>query len=130
MIMEAVKRILDSGRVRRVPTSGFSWVDRRFVRDHARALSRDGVLLYFFLAAVSDKNGLSFYGDGAIARILGCSVMGVSAARNELQHRNLIAYDSPLYQVLSLADAPDERAIQRECVRGLIKRLQTRGGVA
>lgn len=125
--MEVKKRILDVTRLREVPESGFSWVDRRFVRDHARALSRDGVLLYFFLAAVSDRHGLSYYGDAAIARILGGSATSVYAARNELLHRDLIAYDAPLYQVLSISGPEEVVCRQRERVQGLIERLRVRG---
>ena len=49
------KRILVPARLRRPPATGWSWVDRRFVREHADHLSRDAVLLYFFLAAVADQ---------------------------------------------------------------------------
>ena len=53
------KHLLVADRVRRPPREGFSWVDRRFLRDFASRLSGDAVFLYFFLAAVSDKHGLS-----------------------------------------------------------------------
>ena len=56
--------ILVPARLRRPPKTGWSWVDRRFLREHTAHLSRDAVLLYFFLCAVADKHGLSFYGDG------------------------------------------------------------------
>ena len=56
------KRILVSDRVRHPPSEGFSWVDRRFLRDFAAKLSGNGVFLYLFLSAVSDKYGLSYYG--------------------------------------------------------------------
>ena len=61
------KQILIANRVRRPPKGGWSWIDRRFVREHASGLSHEAILLYFFLAAVSDKDGLSFYGDASIA---------------------------------------------------------------
>ncbi len=128
--MRVQKRILEVDRLRRVPTTGFSWVDRRFVRDHARALSRDSVLLYFFLAAVCDKDGLSYYGDDATARILGMTQSGVYAARNELTHRDLIAYESPFYQVLSVLDASQRQAGQQIVIRDLLTRLEARGGCA
>ena len=57
------KHILAPDRVRRPPQSGFSWIDRRFLREFSSRLSHDAVLLYFFLTAVSDKHGLSFYRD-------------------------------------------------------------------
>ena len=61
------KRLLVPDRVRRPPAEGFSWVDRRFLRDFAAQLSGDAVFLYFFLAAVSDRQGLSFYHDATLA---------------------------------------------------------------
>lgn len=126
--MRIQKRILAPDRLRQPPRSGFSWVDRRFVRDHARALSRDGVLLYFFLAAVSDKHGLSYYGDAAASRILGLTETAVYAARNELQHRDLVTYDAPLYQVLSIPEHLNEAALQHTCVQNLLLRLRQREG--
>jgi hypothetical protein len=57
------KRILVADRLRRPPATGWSWVDRRFLREHGDHLSREAMLLYFFLAAVADRHGLSFYSD-------------------------------------------------------------------
>ena len=42
------KRLLLPKRVRHPPREGFSWVDRRFLKDYAARLSRDAILLYFF----------------------------------------------------------------------------------
>ena len=61
------KRLLVTDRVRQVPRQGFSWIDRRFLREYAERLTGDAIVLYFFLAAVSDKQGLSFYSDASIA---------------------------------------------------------------
>ena len=52
------KQLLVADRVRRVPHEGFSWIDRCFLRDYAERLTGDAIMLYFFLAAVSDKRGL------------------------------------------------------------------------
>ena len=60
------KRILVAQRLRRPPATGWSWVDRRFLREHGDYLSREAVLLYFFLAAVADRHGLSFYSDATL----------------------------------------------------------------
>ena len=62
------KRILVPDRLRRPPATGWSWVDRRFLREHMDHLSREAMLLYFFLAAVADRHGLSFYSDGTAGR--------------------------------------------------------------
>ena len=99
------KQVLVPGRVRRPPTDGWSWIDRRFLREHAPRLSHEAILLYFFLAAVSDKDGLSFYGDASIALRLRMSAAGVVAARDELVAADLVAYRAPLTQVLSLPRA-------------------------
>jgi len=96
------KHLLVSDRVRRPPAAGWSWVDRGFLRDHASALGRDAILLYFFLAAVSDRHGLSFYRDSSVAVSLRLSEQAVVAARDELVARDLVAYAAPLTQVLSL----------------------------
>jgi len=103
------KRLLVADRVRRPPREGFSWVDRRFLRDFASRLSGDAVFLYFFLAAVSDKQGLSFYGDATIAVRLRMREEAVVAARDDLVIHDLVAYQSPLTQVLSLPTPCVER---------------------
>jgi hypothetical protein len=96
------KRILIPARLRRPPATGWSWVDRRFVREHMDRLSRDAVLLYFFLSAVADRHGLSFYGDGTLATLLRMSLPALVEARGELLARDLIAHEARLTQVLSL----------------------------
>ena len=96
------KRLLVPDRVRRPPREGFSWVDRRFLRDYAPRVSGDAILLYFFLAAVSDKHGLSFYSDSSIAVRLRRREEDIVRARDELVTVDLIAYQAPLTQVLSL----------------------------
>ena len=60
------KRILVPERLRRPPATGWSWVDRRFLREHGDYLSREAILLYLFFAAVADRHGLSFYSDSTL----------------------------------------------------------------
>ncbi len=103
------KQVLVPGRVRRPPLDGWSWIDRRFLREHAARLSHEAIVLYFFLAAVSDKDGLSFYGDASIALRLRMSEAGMVAARDELVAADLVAYRAPLAQVLSLPAARLQR---------------------
>jgi hypothetical protein len=66
-------------------------------------------MLYLFLAAVSDKDGLSFYNDASIAVRLRMTEAAVVAARDELIAEDLVAYRAPLVQVLSLPRAAVER---------------------
>jgi len=96
------KRILVPDRLRRPPATGWSWMDGRFVREHMDHLSREAVLLYFFLVAVGDQHGLSFYGDGTLAARLRMSLPSLLQARDELLAYDLIAHEPPLTQVLSL----------------------------
>ena len=96
------KRILIANRVRRPPREGFSWIDRRFLREFASKLTGDAILLYFFLSAVSDKDGLSYYSDSSIAVRLRMREEHVVAAREDLVTHDLVAHQPPLTQVLSL----------------------------
>jgi hypothetical protein len=96
------KRILVAQRLRRPPATGWSWVDRRFLREHGDYLARDATLLYLFLAAVADRHGLSFYSDHTLSSRLHLSPQAVAQARQELLDRDLIAHQLPLVQVLSI----------------------------
>jgi hypothetical protein len=96
------KQLLAPDRVRRPPREGWSWIDRRFLKQHASRLSHEAILLYFFLAAVSDQNGLSFYSDTSTALRLRMGEQVVVRARDELVAEDLVAYQAPLTQVLSL----------------------------
>jgi len=113
------KRILLADRLRRPPATGWSWVDRRFLREHGDYLSRDATLLYLFLAAVADRHGLSFYSDLTLSSRLHLSPQAVAQARQELLDRDLIAHQLPLVQVLSLPAAGVNR--KAEPGQGLIR---------
>ena len=113
------KRILVADRLRRPPATGWSWVDRRFLREHGDYLSRDATLLYLFLAAVADRHGLSFYSDHTLSSRLHLSPQAVAQARQELLDRDLIAHQLPLVQVLSLPAAGVNR--KAEPGQGLIR---------
>jgi hypothetical protein len=103
------KHLLVPQRLRRPPRAGWSWVDRRFLREHADHLSRDAILLYLFLAAVADRHGLSFYSDNTLSSRLRLSVSALAQAREELLCRDLIAQQLPLVQVLSLPEPSVQR---------------------
>ncbi len=121
------KRLLVPDRVRRPPREGFSWIDRRFLHEYAARLSGDAVFLYLFLAAVSDQHGLSFYRDSTIAVRLRISEPAVVQAREELLTYDLVAYQPPLTQVLSLPPARLERK-DYPALRALFQTFHEPGG--
>lgn len=96
------KRVLVPARLRRPPTTGWSWVDRRFLREHGDYLSREAVLLYLYLTGVADRHGLSFYSDHALTSRLRLTQSVLEQARQELLERDLLALQLPLVQVLTL----------------------------
>ena len=104
------KRILVPERLRRPPATGWSWLDRRFLREHGDYLSREAVLLYLFLAAVADRHGLSFFSDNTLTSRLRLTQPVLEQARQELLDRDLIAQQLPLVQVLELPTPGVSRA--------------------
>jgi hypothetical protein len=89
-------------RLRHVPRQ-FSWIDQRLVRNrHIQGPTPLALALYLFLCTVADAQGLSYYSDASAGALLACSGIELRAARAELAAAGLIAYQSPLYQVLSL----------------------------
>ncbi len=96
------KHVLCPERVRRVPRQ-FSWIDQRLVRaGHIRRLGHEAQALYLFLVTVSDAEGLSYYSDATAGGLLSMDSAMLGRARRELVGAGLIAYQAPLYQVLSL----------------------------
>lgn len=101
------KHLIRPDRLRQVP-AGFNWVDHRLVRqNYIERCDCVDLALYLFLITVSDVEGLSYYSDQAICRRLRIEPAILAAARLRLQKADLIAYQKPLYQVLSLEDPAD-----------------------
>jgi hypothetical protein len=106
------KRVLVPDRLRRPLATGWSWVDRRFIREHMAYLSRDATLLYFVLCAVADKHGMSFYADGTLAVMLHVPLRALVQARDELLDRDLIAHEVRFTQVLSWPPPLKQRRLE------------------
>lgn len=97
-----IKRVLRPDRLRRVPPQ-FSWIDQRLVRNrHIERCDVQALALYLVLVTVADAQGLSYYGEGSLARLLSMPVARLIQARADLIRLDLICYERPLYQVLSL----------------------------
>lgn len=91
-----------SHRVRRVP-NGFGWVDHRFARERLCAgLSHGALALYLLLVTVADGEGLSYWSERTICETLGMTSATLRDATVELEKADLVAYASPIFQVLSL----------------------------
>jgi hypothetical protein len=98
-----IKRLLDARRMRKAPPRGFGWVDHRLLRDgYIGRCSPQALALYVLLVCASDAQGLSYYSDPRIAQLLTLEPATLSFARRELIALGLIAYQKPLYQLLSL----------------------------
>jgi hypothetical protein len=102
--MRERKEVVVEERVRRVPQQ-FSWVDHRLVRDgFCRRCRPEELALYLLLVTVGDAEGLSYYGERSLGRLLSLPVEAVAAARDGLLRADLVAYRHPIYQVLELPE--------------------------
>jgi len=123
--------LIDHDRIRKI-TGSFSWIDGRFISGgFIKAMTREEILIYLFLIAVSDRQGLSFYHDDRICSLLKIDPVSLGDARESLMERSLIAWHFPVYQVLALppeplnALSPEERLLrQRQTSMAYLKKLQ------
>jgi len=100
------KYLICPQRRRDIPRQ-FSWVDHRLVRHrHICRCSTEALALYLFLITVSDADGLSYYADLSVGKYLNIRLKVLLKARRELINVGLIAYEEPIYQVLSLEPKP------------------------
>ena len=111
------KRLLCPQRRRRTPTQ-FSWLDHRLVRERRLQHCRvEAWALYLFLVTVADARGLSYYSDASLTARLPLDRRALLEARQALIDADLIAFEPPLYQVLSLdVHAPAEPPPSRSAV--------------
>ena len=119
------KKIIDHNRVRKIEGS-FSWIDHRFITaGFLQDLATIEILLYFFLVAVSDRHGLSFYSDESICALLQMPSEAYRVARKGLIQKDLIAFDGALFQVLELPPAPGGQTSYPTAIGELCRNLFT-----
>ena len=100
------KRLLCPNRRRRTPAQ-FSWLDHRLVRERRlESCPVEAWALYLFLVTVGDAQGLSYYSDTSLTARVPLDRHELRHARSALIGAGLIAFEPPLYQVLSLDDVP------------------------
>jgi hypothetical protein len=129
------KKILRPDRLRQVPPQ-FSWVDQRLVRENfLRHADPVAWSLYLVLVTVADAQGLSYYSDATLSRLLKLDLLQLARARQQLVAAELVAYQKPLYQVLALpptaaaVSAAGPRLGQTLSVGDILRRVCA-GGVA
>ena len=104
------KKILRPERLRQVPAQ-FSWVDQRLVRENfLRYADPAAWALYLVLVTVADAQGLRYYSDATLSRLLKLDPVQLAQCRQQLVRADLLAYQKPLYQVLALPVAPERAA--------------------
>jgi ABC-type cobalamin transport system ATPase subunit len=109
-------------------------VDQRLVRQHyVQQCDPAALALYLVLVTVADVQGLSYYSDASLERLLRLDHAGLCAARAQLCQQGLVAYEKPLYQVLALQEpapstAPRPRAGQCLSLKEALQRVLDQGG--
>lgn len=100
------RKPLVCNRIRKIDGS-FAWIGHRFLRGgFFTSLTRNELLLYFFLVLVADRQGLSYYHYDKICSLLAISVDEYIMARDSLINKDLLAFDGTFFQVLSLPRIP------------------------
>ena len=129
------KRLLRPERQRQVPPQ-FSWIDHRLIRhQHLRACEPAAWALYLVTVTVADAQGLSYYSDAALCRMLHLEPAQLVQARQQLLAADVLAYEKPLYQVLALPEpqpvaVAERRANQPLSVGQILQRILSSGGAA
>ena len=119
-----VKRVLRPERLRRVPAQ-FSWIDQRLVTGHhIEHCDTAALALYLFLVTVADAQGLSYYGDPKVTKTLSMPAARLEQARADLMRLELIAYEAPLYQVLSLDPPTAARELGTKDLHRTLERIR------
>ena len=107
------KKIIDKARIRRID-GGFAFIPHSFLTGgFVSDLSRDQLVLYFFLVLAADRFGLSFYSYDKICTLLEMSLDQYVDARCALIKKDLIAFDGTVFQVLALPEASPQAERQR-----------------
>ncbi len=90
------KKILRPERLRQVPAQ-FSWIDQRLVRENFLRHGEPAAwALYLVLVTVADAQGLSYYSEATLSRLLKLDLIQLAQARQQLVSADLLAYQKPL----------------------------------
>ena len=131
--MQIKKQVLCAQRLRKVPPQ-FSWVDQRLVRwGYVHRCDHAALALYLVLVTVADAEGLSYYSDPSLERMLRLDHAGLCVARSGLVAAGLVVYQKPLYQVLALEQleslpALAPRSGQTRSLKEVLAQVLEKGG--
>ena len=100
----------------RIIKNSFSWIDHDFINTGIiDILTKEEILLYYFLVNVGDKEGISFYRRETICSKLKLGIVQYEKAKEALIGYDLIAYKpfnkyslSGYFQVLSLPEKGEQ----------------------
>lgn len=85
----------------RYPKGAYGWIDLRIVTEgHLQALDGGAALIYLFLCAVGNRDGISFWSRPRMARTLNLPLETIDAALRALVAADLIAATERIVQVL------------------------------
>ena len=100
-------------------------MDHHLVRNgYCKKCSTEALGFYLFLIAVSDCDGLSYYGEKSVSREINCSEDAVSRLRKELVIAGLLAFDGSIYQILDLAKASQVSTVQAQGTHSVSEMLE------
>jgi hypothetical protein len=112
-------------------------VDQRLVRENfLRYADPAAWALYLVLVTVADAQGLSYYSEASLGRLLQLEAAQLAHGREQLMGADLLAYHKPLYQVLALPPAQavaapsGARANQALSLGAILRRVCPEGGAA
>ena len=104
------KEPISNSRIRYIRQCTFGWIDHNFLHyDYVQYLSKESLLLYFFLCLVADRNGCSYYDYERICNYLKVNLEQFMDARHQLIEESLIITKDSVYQVLSLSKRKAEK---------------------
>lgn len=105
------KKLLRVDRQRKFPQQ-FSWIDQKLIREkHFQLCDAKSLGVYLFLIMAGDSQGLSYYSEASICKNLSINMIELTKSRQELINADLIAYENPIYQVLSIPSLKDQLGI-------------------
>ncbi len=85
------RRVICPEKVRTLPRR-FSWVDQRLAREgHMKEMTPQGGVLYLFLTAVADREGVSWYSAESIRRLAGVQEMEERRSCESLSLKEIFA---------------------------------------